>query len=92
VAAHVSDPALQTLHTHARRVVRIGDGRYQAELPLDPPPDRVLSDLTAAGAALVSLNPIRQTLEEFFVQEVTAPTVVAADRGLGAHRPEAKAS
>jgi ABC-2 type transport system ATP-binding protein len=92
VVAQVSDTALQSLRTHARRVVRISDGRYQVELPLDPPPDRVLSDLAAAGAALVSLNPIRQTLEEFFVQEVTAPAVVANDRGLNTDRPEAKAS
>jgi hypothetical protein len=28
----------------------------------------------------VSLNPIRQTLEDFFVRHVTAPDVVAADR------------
>ena len=62
------------------------------ELPLDPPPDRVLSELAAAGAALVSLNPIRQTLEEFFVQEVSAPDVVAADRGLDDRAAEEKAS
>jgi ABC-2 type transport system ATP-binding protein len=85
VAAHVSDVARQNLEAHARRVVRIGDGRYQVELPLDPPPDRVLSELTAAGAALVSLNPIRQTLEEFFVHEVAAPDVIAPGRDLN-HR------
>jgi hypothetical protein len=73
-------------------VIRISEGRYQAELPLDPPPDRVLSDLAAGGAALVSLNPIRQTLEEFFVQEVTAPDVVAARRGLDNRRVEDKAT
>ena len=30
-------------------------------------------ELTAAGAQLVSLNPIRQTLEDFFVEQVTMP-------------------
>ena len=34
------------------------------------------------GAQLISLNPIRQTLEDFFVQQVTAPEVVQASRGL----------
>ncbi|MGE3510316.1 MAG: ABC transporter ATP-binding protein [Vicinamibacterales bacterium] len=80
VVEHVTDAALQTLQTHARRVIRISEGRYQAELPLDPPPDRVLSALVTAGAGLVSLNPIRQTLEDLFVQQVTAPEVAATNR------------
>ena len=32
------------------------------------PPERVLADLIATGATLVSLNPLRDTLEDFFVQ------------------------
>ena len=54
-----------------RRVVPIGEGRYTLELPLDPPPERLLAELAAAGATLVSLNPLRQTLEDFFVEQVT---------------------
>lgn len=80
VVEHVSESALRTLGAHAQRVVRISGGRYQAELPLEPSPDRVLSQLTAAGAALVSLNPIRQTLEDLFVQQVSAPDVAATNR------------
>jgi hypothetical protein len=30
----------------------------------------------------VSLNPIRQTLEDFFVQQVTSPDVLATRQGL----------
>ncbi len=41
----------QALHTRAARMIRIGDGRYQIELPLDAPPDRVLAELAAAGAS-----------------------------------------
>jgi hypothetical protein len=51
-------------------------------LPLDPAPDRLLSELTAAGAQLVSLNPVRQTLEDFFVAQVTAADVRDLQRGL----------
>jgi ABC-2 type transport system ATP-binding protein len=65
-----------------RRVVRIGESRYQLELPLEPPPDRLLADLTAAGAQLVSLNPIRETLEDFFVEQVTTADVLSTKRGL----------
>ena len=50
--------------------VRIDEGRYMLELPLDPPPERLLAELSAAGASLVSLNPIRDTLEDFFVRHV----------------------
>jgi ABC-2 type transport system ATP-binding protein len=86
VVEHVIDAALRLLEMHARRVVQISGGRYQAELPLEPSPDRVLSQLTEAGAALVSLNAIRQTLEDLFVQQVTAPDVASTDR-FAASRP-----
>ena len=82
IAEHVSDAAARLLESRARRVVRISEGRYQAELPLEPGPERVLAELTSAGAALVSLNPLRQTLEDVFVRQVTAPEVRANDRGL----------
>jgi ABC-2 type transport system ATP-binding protein len=89
VVAGLSDAHAQSLGAHARRVVRIGDGRYMLELPLEPSPDRLLAELTAAGAHLVSLNPIRQTLEDFFVEQVTMPEVAAATRGLDDRPPTA---
>jgi hypothetical protein len=52
--------------------VRLGDGRYSLELPIDAPPARLVSEVTAAGAHLVSLNPIRETLEDYFVEHVAA--------------------
>jgi ABC-2 type transport system ATP-binding protein len=82
VVEQVNDVASRALEAAAGRVVRIGEGRYHAELPADPPPGRVLADLTAAGALLVSLNPLRRTLEDLFVQQVTAPEVQTNDRGL----------
>jgi ABC-2 type transport system ATP-binding protein len=81
VVSHVSDRLLHHLQAHALRVNRVGDGRYTVELPLDPPPDRLLAQLSTAGAQLVSINPIRQTLEDFFVQQVTSPRA-ATDRRL----------
>ena len=65
-------------------ITTIGGLLFTFDLPLDPPPDRWLTELSAAGATLVSLNPIRDTLEDLFVQQVTAPDVAARDRGLGA--------
>ena len=66
---------------HVVRATPLGPQRYALELPMTVAPDRVLSDLTAAGARLVSLAPVRQTLEDYFVRQVAeAPR----DRGLEA--------
>jgi ABC-2 type transport system ATP-binding protein len=83
VASHVTESVRQILEARGQRVVRLGDGRYSVELPLDPPPDRLLAELAAAGAKLVSLNPIRETLEDFFIEQVTSPERATTDRGLG---------
>jgi ABC-2 type transport system ATP-binding protein len=53
------------------RATAVGEGRYALELPLNPPPERTLAALVAQGAAVVSLTPIRDTLEDFFVQQVS---------------------
>jgi ABC-2 type transport system ATP-binding protein len=82
VVAGLGDDAIAALAARVRRSVRIGDGRYLLELPLEPPPDRLLGDLSAAGAHLVSLNPIRQTLEDFFVAQVTSASAAGVPRGL----------
>ena len=71
VVADLSPVALQSVTPLAQRVTEISAGRYALELGLDRSPDRVLIDLIATGAKLVSLNPIRDTLEDFFVRQVT---------------------
>src|SRR5437879_3598339 len=73
VVAGVSDAALAAVESRVRRAVRIGEGRYMLDLPLETAPEHLSADLTPAGAHLVSLNPVRQTLEDFFVEQVTAP-------------------
>ena len=75
-------PALLECALKDGRVLKattLGEDRYALDLPLDTPPDRVMADLAAAGAQLVSLNPLRETLEDFFVRQVAD---VKADRGL----------
>ena len=70
VIAEVTPDMLKSLAPVARRTTEISAGRYAVELSLDSPPDRVLADLVAMGAKPVSLNPIRETLEDFFVSRV----------------------
>jgi len=50
----------------------VGPGRYALELPLNPPPEKTLAALVAQGACLVSLTPVRDTLEDFFVRQVSS--------------------
>jgi len=90
VVAGVRDDLIAGLGPRVRRSVRLGEDRYMLDLPLEPPPERLLADLTAANAHLVSLNPIRQTLEDFFVEQVTTPELAAADRGLGDEKAGAR--
>ena len=70
VVADLRAETLERVAPAARRVTEISPGRYSIELPLDDPPERVFAELAATGATLVSLNPLRETLEDFFVQRV----------------------
>ncbi len=88
VVAETSDAVVARLGSRVNRAVPIGEGRFSLELPLDTPPERLLADLTAAGARLVSLNPIRDTLEDLFVQSVRPARGAGGERG-GAEPPSA---
>ena len=71
IVTGVEPSALSDLGSAVRRVTRIADGRYAIELTLSRPPEHVLSQLVGRGARLVSLNPHHETLEDFFVKQVT---------------------
>jgi ABC-2 type transport system ATP-binding protein len=57
-------------HGHVVGVTPLGAGRYSLEISGSVSPDGVLSALIAGGATLVSLNPLRSTLEDVFVRQV----------------------
>jgi ABC-2 type transport system ATP-binding protein len=62
--------SVERLQRAGGKVTRIAEGRYAFELPSDLPPDRVVAELAREGAAVVSLNPLRDTLEDFFLRQV----------------------
>jgi ABC-2 type transport system ATP-binding protein len=70
VISDVKPEALDRLAPAADRISEISPGHYAIELSMDHPPERVVADLTAGGARLISLNPLRDTLEDFFVRRV----------------------
>ena len=81
VVAGLVDPVLERVAAsdQVARVTPLGAQRYALELPLSVAPDRVVADLAAHGAQLVSINPVRETLEDFFVRQTGA---ASRDRGL----------
>jgi ABC-2 type transport system ATP-binding protein len=70
VMSGVPAAALERVRAIARRILTIAGDRYAIDLPPDGRPEEVLRDLAAAGATLVSLNPLRETLEDVFVRRV----------------------
>jgi ABC-2 type transport system ATP-binding protein len=82
VVAGATDALMASMGSRIRRAVKISEGRYTLDLPLEPPPELLLAELTAGGAHLVSLNPIRETLEDVFVERVSAADVLQARRAV----------
>jgi ABC-2 type transport system ATP-binding protein len=72
VLAGVTAALRNELDRTASRVTLLSDGHVMLHLPPDTEPDRVLTDVTRRGATVVSLNPVRETLEDYFVQVVGA--------------------
>lgn len=72
VMANVPEAALAPIRGRARSLVSVAGGRYVIDLPPDGRPEDLLRELVAAGATLVSLNPVRETLEDVFVRRVAA--------------------
>ena len=87
VISDLRPEVLARIAPQIRKSIEISPQRYALELPLDVPPERLLTDLAATGAKLVSLNPVRDTLEDFFVRRVAEVGDGArAERGSGGSR------
>jgi ABC-2 type transport system ATP-binding protein len=72
VVADLPAAVADGIGARARRVTRIADGRYAIELPPDAAPEPFIAAWAAAGASLVSVTPLRMTLEDVFVERVGA--------------------
>ena len=70
VMAGLTPEVLARLGRAPRATTEIRSRPLRARAAARPPPEQVLAELTAAGAQLVSLNPMRETLEDFFVRRV----------------------
>jgi ABC-2 type transport system ATP-binding protein len=77
VVAGLKSDVLARLEKRITQATLLGDGRFSLELPSSTVPEQLIPDLVSGGARIVSLNPLRGTLEDVFVEQVTA---TAADR------------
>jgi ABC-2 type transport system ATP-binding protein len=72
VVSGLSDDVSQRVLGRVRSITALKHGRFMLDLAPDAAPETLIAELRAAGADLVSLNPVRETLEEYFVKQVTA--------------------
>jgi ABC-2 type transport system ATP-binding protein len=70
VLAGVSADAAAAIAARGAAATLIGDGRYHVILPATVSSDEAISMARSLGAELVSINPVRDTLEDFFLAHV----------------------
>ncbi|MFP5379228.1 MAG: ABC transporter ATP-binding protein, partial [Vicinamibacteria bacterium] len=70
VVAGLSAEQVAAFEARGVVVTPIAHDRYTLDLPASPGPGDAIQALTAAGATVVSLTPLRDTLEDLFVREV----------------------
>jgi ABC-2 type transport system ATP-binding protein len=72
VMTGLSDQLLEKIRNRITRATRVGDGRFALIVPRSTAPEPLIAELAAGGARVMSLNPLRHTLEDFFVERVRA--------------------
>jgi ABC-2 type transport system ATP-binding protein len=74
VVAGLSDTIHAQVAPRVQAMRPLSQGRYAIQLGVDQHPERLISEITASGARVESLNAVRDTLEDYFVQQVRAAT------------------
>ena len=70
VIADLTPEAARSLGDLGAATTMISSGHYHLVVPSSGSPDEVIARARAAGGRIVSLNPLRDTLEDFFVEQV----------------------
>jgi ABC-2 type transport system ATP-binding protein len=82
VVAHLNDDMLNRIRSRITSATRLGDGRYAIELPVATAPEPLVAELSSSGARVMSLNALRGTLEDVFVEQVRAASSNSERRSL----------
>jgi ABC-2 type transport system ATP-binding protein len=70
VVAGLTAASRDRLSGQLTSITEISDGRYALVLPSDAQPERLLTEVAALGGRVISLMPLRHTLEDVFVRYV----------------------
>jgi ABC-2 type transport system ATP-binding protein len=70
VVSGVSKETAERLRARVVRMTTITGDRYRIEIGGDVRPEPLIAELAASGAALISVAPVRTTLEDVFVRHV----------------------
>jgi ABC-2 type transport system ATP-binding protein len=73
VVSGIAPDACATAGIAVTRVSPIASDRCALELPPEVDPQQAVAALKPYGARLISINPVRETLEDLFVREVARP-------------------
>jgi ABC-2 type transport system ATP-binding protein len=68
VVAGLSTAVAEALQPRVAALTRIDEGRYSVHLGPGLRPEPLVAELAAAGASLVSVSPLRTTLEDVFME------------------------
>jgi ABC-2 type transport system ATP-binding protein len=79
VASGVADTVVAAFVGDGATATRISDDRHHIVLPEHASPDVAITRVSSAGGKVVSLNPVRDTLEDFFVAQVGRAAAREAD-------------
>ena len=71
VVSGVDRARMTALEPRVSSVTKVADGQYVIELPVDRPPEQIVAELAGSGARIISLNPRHETLEDYFMRQVT---------------------
>ena len=72
VVTSLSAEAASRVAARASRVTAISEGCYAIDLTAGMRPEPIVAELAAAGATLVSVTPLKTTLEDVFMEAFTA--------------------
>ena len=70
VASGVGDALLAELRPRARSITPLAEARFMIDLAPEAAPEQIMASLVSGGAHVVSLHPVRETLEDYFIRQV----------------------
>jgi len=71
VADNIPPDLLERLRPRVQSITVLGADRYTLELSPSNPPELMMQEIASAGGRVTSLNPLRTTLEDYFVKAVS---------------------